>query len=94
MDHSASLFASAGRCEAITDSLESRLEKKRAQQPVAVPEPLARGGVSFSRVEEDKALKAMKLKALKEELRTHQATVEELTRLIGEMERELQQEVG
>lgn len=93
--HSASLFASAARCEAVTASLESRLEKKRSgQAPGAASEPLARGGISFSRVEEDRALKLMKLRALRDELRTHEATVVELKRLIGEMEADLGPGIG
>ncbi len=94
---STSLFTSAAHCKQVTDTLEARLEKRRTEQPPgskSIPsnEELGRGGVTFPKVEESRALKSMKLRALKEELRTHESTVLELKRLIAGLEAELEQQ--
>ena len=92
---SISLFTSAAHCKQVTETLESRIEKRRAERPLGNGgtgnEELGRGGLTFSKVEESRALKAMKLQALKEELRTHENTVIELKKLIEGLETELGQ---
>lgn len=84
-----SLFACASRYEPVADTLEERLEKRRAEQPGAVQQPLGRGGVTYTRPEETTATKLLKLQALRDELRCHEETVAELRRMVAELEAEL-----
>ncbi|KAL4535196.1 hypothetical protein Ndes2437A_g05926 [Nannochloris sp. 'desiccata'] len=91
--HSTSLFTSAAHCKQVTETLESRIEKRRIERPpgngIDSNEQLGRGGITFTKVEESRALKAMKLQALKEELKMHESTVTELKKLIAGLEEEL-----
>jgi hypothetical protein len=97
---STSLFTSAAHCKQVTETLEARIEKRRIERPpgsgsgcgVVSHEELGRGGLTFAKIEESKALKAMKLQALKEELKTYESTVTELKRLIARLEAELEQQ--
>jgi len=90
---STSLFTSAAHCKQVTETLEARIERRRSERPSGIGgdshEQLARGGVTFTKVEESRALKAMKLRALKEELRTYENTVAELKSLVAGLEAEL-----
>ncbi|PRW59584.1 adenylate guanylate cyclase [Chlorella sorokiniana] len=65
---------------------------REAADPEAVAarkQPLARGGTAYPVGEETRALKRVKLEALRQELATHEATVAELRRMIAGLEREL-----
>lgn len=86
----ASLWTSAARCEQVTEDLGARIEKRRAARPGPEPEEgLHRGGVRYTHADESRALKAVKLQALQDELKTHESTVKELRRLIAQLEAEL-----
>lgn len=87
----ASLFACAATYETVADTLEERLEKRRAEQPGAATQPLGRGGVTYVRPEESTATKLLKLAALRDELRCHEETLSDLRRMIAELEAEMGQ---
>ena len=86
-----SLWTAAARCQQMTDSLEVRLATKRMKHSTNgySYEPLSRGGIRYDRRDESRAMKAMKLQALQEELAHHEATVKELKALIDALQREL-----
>jgi len=89
-----SLWTSAALGQQVTETLEARLEKRKVALPSGpqqLEEELWRGGVTYSRADETRALKAMKLQALREELESHERTVTELRRLIQDVEAELGQ---
>jgi hypothetical protein len=89
----ASLWAGAGACRTVAPPLEARLAARRAAGGApGGGEALARGGRApqpFTFAEETGALKAVRLQALREELRAHEATAGELRRQVAVLEAEL-----
>ena len=84
------MWKAAALCQQLTEPLESRIERTRKEKNTGVKEEaLGRGGVVFSRVEESRAMQSMKLEALKEELKMHETTVEQLRAMIRAIENEL-----
>lgn len=65
-------------------------EAEQAQGAGAGRQPLARGGTAYPAAEESRALKRLKLEALRQELRHHEATAAELRRMIQGLEREVE----
>lgn len=86
-----SLWTAAARCEQLTDSLEIRIKNRQKQQDYDLSqEKLSRGGVKYNRIDESRAMKVLKLKALEEELAQHEATVAEMRILIANLKKELE----
>lgn len=88
----ASLWAGAGSCMPVAPTLGARLAAREAADPegaAARKQPLARGGTAYPAREESRALKRVKLEALREELRMHEGTVAELRRMIAGLEQEV-----
>lgn len=76
----------------VAPTLCARLAQREAADPEAAAsrqQPLARGGTAYPVGEESRALKRVKLEALREELRMHESTVAELKRMIAGLEREV-----
>jgi hypothetical protein len=93
----ASLWAGAGACQPVAPTLGARLAQREGADPAAAAarrqaQPLARGGAAYPPAadQESRALKRVKLEALREELRTHESTVAELRRMIAGLEREVE----
>jgi hypothetical protein len=93
----ASLWAGAGACQPVAPTLGARLAQREGADPAASAarrqaQPLARGGATYPTApdQESRALKRVKLEALREELRTHESTVAELRRMIAGLEREVE----
>lgn len=73
-------------------TLTARLARREAELPdgaAARQQPLARGGTAYPVEQESRALKRVKLEALREELRHHEATVAELRGMVERLEREV-----
>lgn len=87
----ASLWRAAGDCQRVLPGVEDRLNKRRAEHGVegTASEKLARGGTAYPQVDESRALKLMKLDALRQELAMHEQTVADLRHIINGMERDL-----
>lgn len=87
------LWSGAGACTARAPTLGARLAQREAEDPdgaAARKQPLARGGTAYPAAEESRALKRVKLEALREELRMHESTVADLRRMIAGLEREVE----
>lgn len=88
----ASLWAGAGTCQPVAPLLAARLAEREAGDPEATAarrQPLARGGTAYPVDLETRALKRLKLEALRDELKQHEATVADLRRMVQELEREV-----
>jgi hypothetical protein len=89
---SASLWAGSATCQAVAPLLEARMARREAEDPAAAAakrQPLARGGATAPPNEEGRALKLQRLEALREELRSQEATVAQLRGMVGQLEAEL-----
>jgi hypothetical protein len=63
--------------------------EQQAGGEAAPKQPLARGGTAYPADLESRALKRVKLEALKEELRHHEVTVAELRGMVQRLEQEV-----
>jgi hypothetical protein len=76
----------------VAPTLSDRLAQREAADSSAAAarqQPLARGGTAYPVGEESRALKAMKLEALRQELAHHESTVAELRAMVAQLEREV-----
>lgn len=88
----ASLWAGAAACCAVAPTLGARLARREAADPEGVAarrQPLARGGTAYPAGEESRALKRVRLDALRQELRMHEETVAGLRAMIAQLERDV-----
>ncbi|KAL4458724.1 hypothetical protein ABPG75_013589 [Micractinium tetrahymenae] len=88
----ASLWAGAAACCEVAPTLGARLAQRAAADPdcdAAKRQPLARGGTAYPAGEESRALRRVRLDALRQELRTHEETVAGLRAMIAQLEREI-----
>ncbi|KAL4426700.1 hypothetical protein ABPG77_004756 [Micractinium sp. CCAP 211/92] len=88
----ASLWAGAAACCAVAPTLGARLARREAADPdgaAARRQPLARGGTAYPAGEESRALKRVRLDALRQELRMHEETVAGLRAMIAQLERDV-----
>lgn len=88
----ASLWAGAAACREVAPTLGARLAQREAADPEGAAtrrQPLARGGTAYPAGEESRALKRVRLDALRQELRTHEETVVSLRAMIAQLEREV-----
>lgn len=88
----ASLWAGAATCREVAPTLGARLAQREMSDPegaAARRQPLARGGSAYPAGEESRALKRVRLDALRQELRMHEDTVAGLRAMIAQLEREV-----
>lgn len=88
------LWAGAGACVAVVPTLGERLAAKEAADPdgaAAHKQPLARGGTCYPAGDETRALKCVRLEALRQELRMHEETAVQLRAMIAGLEHEVGQ---
>ena len=86
------LWSSAGACVAVAPTLGARLAAREAADPegaAARKQPLARGGTCYPAGDETRALKRVRLEALRQELRMHEETAAQLRGMIAGLEREV-----
>lgn len=87
-----SLWTCTATCQPVAPLLGARLAAGEAEDPEAAAakrQPLARGGTAVPAGEESLPVKRMRLDALRDELRSHEATVAQLRAMVGQMEREV-----